>query len=346
MTEVNRGTPRVQEKSWLERQREKTRLAAFAGALAIGTVSDEPIPVRHPAKIEVIVADELVNPLFDRPEFFEKHEGGEYSSAERAAHTRTLPNGEVIFDDVGLSFYRVERGDTIGGIRAKLSKYPEYDYLNDQRQQIMSFNIGADDLNGPWLDRRGRKQYMWLPIPLKNEDRHISDQEFEHYAKLAIKDLHELNGPYHETVEDILNKISPEEFTATLTAIAKQESGGLPIGQFELHRWEEGHHVFSFSIFHVLMEGPGLKARKNLSLTEGQTYHPQNATELFVGYLAEKGAEMSKNPASYFPLDHGNNAIRFARFYNGEAWKTTNPDYVKNILAYYKEALSDLTKKH
>jgi hypothetical protein len=29
-------------------------------------------------------------------------------------------------------------------------------------------------------------------------------------------------------------------------------------------------------------DGPGLEARKNLGLTEGQTYHPKNSSKLFL----------------------------------------------------------------
>lgn len=333
MSEASPWTPRAQEKSWLERQREKTRLAAFAGALAIGTVSDEPIPKHHPAKIEVITEEPEPNAVFDRPEFFER-DRGQLAKEEQPDRIVKLKNGEIIFKDTGLAFYKVEPGDTISEIRQRLSRYPEYAYLKNQKVKLESFNIPPLEL----------KPGMWLPIPMENADRLLTDEEFERYAKLAVKDMSEHEGPYHESVNKILAKISPDEFVASLEAVAKQESGGKPIGQFEFHRYEPSHDTFSYSLFHVLMEGPGLKARKNLDLTEGQTYHPQNATELMIGFLVEKGEEKDINPASLFPLDKGNHAEKFAKFYNGAAWRRTNPDYTKDLLGYYKEALAQIAK--
>ncbi|MFA5947019.1 MAG: hypothetical protein WC813_03260 [Patescibacteria group bacterium] len=330
MAEGSRGEPRVQEKSWLERQREKTRLAAVAGALAVGTVGDEPIPVHH-RKIEVIVEEPELNPVFDRPEFFERGRG-RLTKEEQPDRIKELPNGEVVFKDTGLTFYKVEPGDTISEIRERLSRYPEYSHLKSQKVKLESFNIPPLEL----------KAGMWLPIPMENADRLLTDEEFERYAKLAVKDMSENEGPYHKSVEKILRKISPDELVASLEAVAKQESGGKPIGQFEFHRYEPSHDTFSYSLFHVLMEGPGLEARRNLDLTEGQTYHPQNAVELMVGFLVEKGEEIDVNPASLFPLDKGNHAEKFARFYNGAGWKRTNPDYTKDLLGYYKEALENL----
>ncbi len=347
MSERGKGELGIQSKSWIERKAEEARafqktgeklarVAAVATAMT-GFTSDTPNHQRAFSHVEIPALHIESNPVFDKPEFFKKYPGGEFTDAQRKARTKTLPNGEMIFEDIGLTFYLVQKGDTISEIKQKLEKYPEYAYLKDQRVKIQSFNIPAKELQPD----------MWLPIPMKNEDRHLTDEAFEAYAELGIKNLNDNEGPYHEAVEKILGKVSPVELTASLEAVAKQESGGEPIGSFEFHRWEGhgDHHAFSFSAFHVLMEGPGLKARRNLDLTEGQTYHPTNASELFIGFLVEKCRESRKDPSSFFPFDKSNNAEKFAAFYNGSNWQHTNPNYVTDLLSNYSDALADMNKE-
>lgn len=122
-----------------------------------------------------------------------------------------------------------------------------------------------------------------------------------------------------------------------MLAIAKQESGGKPIGQFELHRWEPHQSAFSFSLFHVLMKGAGMRARQHLDMTEGQLYHPKNAAKLFLAFLCEKSRKGKLcDPERFFPLMKNLNS--FARFYNGAAWKRINPHYTRHLRKYYHQS--------
>lgn len=269
------------------------------------------------------------NPFFEsNPDYLRAVEGGEFSASERRERMETLPGGEQIFHDIGLDFYQVKKGDTISEIRQRLVKYPKYAHLESQTNKLHSFNIPAKKL----------QVGMWLPIPLENADRQLTDEQFAHYAQLGIGDVkkHKEYGPY---IQEILKEVSEDDLVATMVAVAKQESGGLPLGQFESHRWEQRYKAFSFSMLHVLMErgGPGIAARRDLDMTEGQTYHPRNAVKLFLGFLVEKAVhDLHERPRDYFPVDkHGE---KFARFYNGRAWKSINPHYVTNLTRYYREA--------
>lgn len=282
-------------------------------------------------KIEDVAEKETrvvkLNPYFDNhPEFLKPVAGGVFSESERKKRTEILENGEEIFHDYGLDFYHVKKGDTISEILQRLIKYPKYKHLLDQKKiKLQSFNIPAKQLQAG----------IWIPIPMENEDRQLSNEQFVGYAKQGIDDIkdHDKYGP---EVREMIDKIGFSNVVAVMMALAKQESGGLPLGQFESHRWENGHKVFSFSMFHILMEkgGPGLKARKLLNFTEGQTYHPRNGVKLSLGYMAQK----THNPARFFPLDVEENHKRFATFYNGGNWPKDNPDWPGNVLRYYKEA--------
>lgn len=299
----------------------------LGATLAVETGCDS--PTEPPPEKEPVVDVEMINPVFDgNPEYFRHIEKGNFSPEERKRRTKTLANGEVIFEDIGLTFYKVQKGDTISEIRERLSKYPEWAYLEHQTNKLESFNIPATKLLAG----------MWLPIPMESKDRHLTDEQFETYAALGISDMRH-DDVYGERVEKIIDASSEEEILAIIYAIAKQESGGLPLGQFELHRWEPHRRAFSFSMFHVMMEGAGLKARRNLDLTEGQLYHPRNATKIMIGFLIEKGFKAE----GYLPFD--DHLEKFARFYNGGNWKKTNPHYVENVGSYYADALTEMKEK-
>jgi hypothetical protein len=236
-----------------------------------------------------------------------------------------MPNTEELFDDVGLTFYRVRKGDTISQIRERLGAYSNYTYLKEQTAKLDSFNIPARKLRAD----------MWIPIPMEDQDRELSDAKFVAYARTAIDEMQQ-ETTYQKGVAQILQKITVRELVVTMLAIAKQEGGGKPLGQFELHRWEPHQEAFSFSYFHVLMKGPGLVARRNLNLTEGQLYHPKNAVKLFLAFLVEKNKEVLKQADRLFPIwDHSQ---EFASFYNGGSWKKINPHYLEQVRSYYDEA--------
>ncbi len=256
---------------------------------------------------------------------------GEYTKTQRKKRRLKLKNGEEIFQDVGLKFYLVKKGDTISEIRERLTRYKEFAHLKEQPGKLDSFNI----------PQRKLRAEMWIPIPIEETDRHLTEAQFVNYASNALKELED-DSEYGDDLRKILKRVSHREFIVTLLAIAKQEGGGKPLGQFELHRWEARHRAFSFSYFHILMKGPGFVARKKLNLTEGQLYHPQNAVKLFVGYLVEKTAEVHKHADRFFPLPE--HMEEFAKFYNGKSWKKKNPHYIQNVERYYKEAMSHLSR--
>jgi len=327
------------------RRRQSSRLLAgvFAGALALGNPeSVESRAVRHEAAQTLldqhltagdILKGESSPTFFDaNPDFFRTITlRGDLTHEERRLRTRHLANGVEILQDVELQFYKVQSGDTLGKIRAKLSALPEFSFVKDQLGKLESFNIPAREL----------QEGMWIPIPLENENRYITDEQFARYAAKAVEGM-KGDPVYGAYTRDILKEISEGELIATLVAVAKQEAGGRPIGRYELHRWEPRYNVFSFSLFHVLMMGPGLEARRELNKSEGQLYHPQIATRLFIAFLKEKGG----NPRELFPITKHPKA--FASLYNGTGWREINPNYVRNILRYHKDAqemLSTLSEK-
>ena len=269
----------------------------------------------------------------DEEEFLKKHENGKFTEEERAERLEKLPNGELVFRDVGLTFYKVQKGDSIARIKARLVKYPEFNYLNDQRQKLQSFNIKDSHL------RAG----MWLPIPLKNKERHLSEEDFMIYAENAINDL-ENDKKYSAMIKKILARpgMDRKHLILSMLAVAKRESGGSPLGLNEFHRWEgdNGHGEFSFSMLHILMRGPGFSARCNLGLTEGQTYHPENAVKLFLAFVREKGREPAKDidVSKFFPFTKAR-LEDFAAFYNGKKWRVKNKSYPVEIFYHYNNAL-------
>jgi hypothetical protein len=90
-------------------------------------------------------------------------------------------------------------------------------------------------------------------------------------------------------------------------------------------------------------EWPGYKARKKLWFTEGQTYHPKNATKLFLGYWFEKVKELQSKKTfdrnkdgkidarDIFPLTEENISIV------GKVFNWWN-DYAKKLSKNYKNS--------
>lgn len=327
---------------WKETSRREflTKLGAGLGVTAIGLETAVELSRRRgdnapEGKPE---AESLVS--IERNEFFDRNEeylrpmtlkNGEWSKEQRKARRRVLTGGEQIFDDVGLSFYLVKKGDTISEIRQALSQQPEFAYLSTQQGKLDSFNIPAQKLRAD----------MWIPIPIERKDRHLEEAQFAQYAAQAIDQMAD-DARYGEEVRRILERVDRRTLLATMIAIAKQEAGGEPLGLFELHRWEDHQKAFSFSYFHVLMNGAGLTARKKLNLTEGQLYHPQNAVKLFLAFLVEKSRGSGKHADRFFPISENDEA--FARFYNGKQWKKINPHYLDNLRVFLLEADAKLSE--
>lgn len=283
-------------------------------------------PKESATMVETDISTVPEHAYYDANPAFHAHiENGEFSEDEKKARTEILQNGEVVFRDIGVTFYKVRPGDTLSGIRQKLSKYEEFSYLDAQSPKLQSFNIPEKALQAG----------MWLPIPLENEKRIMTEEQFKHYAEQGIEELRH-HEKYGKDVEKILQKISLEELLISLMAIAKQESGGAPIGNFVYQRYEPHRKTFSYSMFHIMNEGVGLHARKRLHMSIGQTYHPKNAVQLALVFMIEKARNFDKTADSYFPLDK--EIERFAVMYNGGHWQKTNPDYAKHITHYLQEA--------
>jgi len=161
------------------------------------------------------------------------------------------------------------------------------------------------------------------------------------YALDAIYEMVEGDNrsAYSEFVNELLENNHIRDILASIYAIARKESGVEHIGQYVLHRHEGRHNVFSYSHYHILMKDDGLKARRKLNLSEGQTLHPRNGTELLLGFLVEK---LGKNRLQrIFPL-RSTDLEGFASAYNGKYWKQYNPDYVMLLEKYLEEGYSIL----
>lgn len=272
------------------------------------------------------------------PEYFKPVKNGEFSEEERKQRTQILTSETnsalkiTVFRDNGLSFYQVATdNETKVSIREKLVQFKEFEYIeNLPDHKLRSFNI---------LDVSLTKG-MLIPIPIPEDNRKFSEEEFLNHCHDGISSMLQ-HEEYGCQVAELLEKIGEKELLAFMLTMAKVESGGLPLGQFEFHRYEKHIPAFSFSIFHVLMAGPGLTARKKLNMSEGQLYHPKNAAKLFLGFLIEKS---EGNPEKFFPItDH---LEEFASFYNGKAWRSINPQYPDTLAKFHESSVKVLEKSY
>lgn len=248
--------------------------------------------------------------------------------------------GVEIKRDIGVTFYKVIQGDTLERIGNKLSKLPEFKYLKD----LPDYGLRSFNFPNP----RDLKGGMWIPIPLPETQRQMTEKQFINYCYEATQEM--LRHPaYGQEMRRIVNQVGFEELYAAMWAVAKTESGGKPFGQFEYHRWEEGSKCFSYGMFHVLMSGPGLRARRRLDMTEGQTYHPKNGAKLFLAFCIEKARESNVTQTSngkgdvtkLFPM--GSHYENWATFFNSSLWRKTNPNYASQLTAFHKQAKNFLS---
>jgi len=276
------------------------------------------------------------------PDFFVFHENGENPDQffeEDEVIVKGKPKKVFLKRDGEVTFYRVEDKDTISDIRDKLVRIPGFGYLKDKEYLgKMAFNIppGKVPIN------------TFIPIPLEAKDRILSDRQFVNYCHTAIWEMKGEKHPYSADINRMLQTVREEDLLIAMLTIAKQESGGKPLGQFQFHRWEPGPKVFSYSIFHVLMDDLGERTRKNLGMTEGQLYHPKNAAKLFLAFLIEKAKETPRQPGQPRPkpedfLPIHEHIKEFAAFYNGTEWKRINPDYDLHLAIYCQEARELMT---
>lgn len=247
--------------------------------------------------------------------------------------------------DVGVTFYRVRKGETLLSIYNKLKSLDEFSYLRDQHynpvikgSKIRNFNIDPQTL----------QPGMFIPVPLSKESRIISGEQMKEYAYAAVQDIQN-NPTYWSIYSNRLKNNSADELVAAAIAFARCESASDyrnaddQIGEKNVyHRYESHISTYSLSPYHILMSGPWLKARKNLHLTEWQTYHPKNATLLFLWYRVEKLREVGKvdRIQDYLPLTNSNIWESWTT-YN---WCKNNPekakDYVYRLSCNYTHAIN------
>lgn len=286
--------------------------------------------------------DENPHPLWsEQSEFFQNRPNGELTLEDLANGYGeiTLAPGVEVRCDVGLTFYHVVAGDNPTVIQNKLAPFAKNPGKYDKLEL-------AGIKNGFNIDPRNIQIGLWLPISLEQERRELSDEQFLNYAYKALRQVKtNPNHPYYKEIFKIIEKVPEQQILAALLAIAKQESGGQPLGKEGYHRWEEPSRTrqrwsYSLSIFHILMEGPGEKSRQKLGMTQGQICHPQNSVQLLLGYFIEKSKRVKingcKEPSDYFPIDQ--HLAEFATFYNGVNWQTTNHNYDLQLEYYYKRA--------
>lgn len=231
---------------------------------------------------------------------------GDFSEEEKAARTEQLEPGVILKHDIGLTFYRVQKGDTLYGIKQKLAKFPAYSYVkNLSKSSITSFNIPDNVLHCD----------TWIPLPpLHSPVEGIDNAKMIENIRLAIKEM-KTNPVYGPLLVDLLRTTSVDQIVLMMMTCAKTESSNKDFDRLALFRYENGHKCFSYSVFHILMDDAGLKARQNLGMTEGQTLLPKNSAKLFLAFL------MQKSPNGFqklFPVDK--HIDQFATFYNGD-WK-------------------------
>lgn len=232
----------------------------------------------------------------------------------------------TLIRDAWMTFYIVQDGETKKAkIREKLSSIPEFSYLADSvyTDKIKGFNVPDASL----------KEWLYIPIPVKVEDRKINIEEFREYSKIALQEMK--NDPhYWEKVKTIIKECGEEKIINTMISFARcetamdQKTFTDPIWTAALHRWEPSYHSFSFSFYHILMEKnadgktpwPWLKARQNLWLTEWQCYHPINAWKLFLWYCFEK---VKSDPTYFFKISNLEDAKTKWGKYNWDStyWK-------------------------
>ena len=239
-------------------------------------------------------------------------------------------------------------------MRNKLSKIPEFSYLNDDEYDRSKSGNKTKSFNVP---KESVKPGMFIPIPLDHKVREISPQDFANYCHEALQEMKNNDCPYAMDITNLLVSTSEKDLISSMLAFARSETAEeytnfvQPLGDVELHRREPAYKSFSFTYFHILMEknsdgktaGPGLKARLKLWLTEGQCYHPKNAAKLFLAYWIEK---TNHHLNGIFPLN-AKNIRDVGTRYNGSSTYVTKlqPNFTyANKLMNWKITYYDNTK--
>jgi len=288
--------------------------------------------------IEILPNGEMGHPHWDADfGYFEKLQneegiGGEFTKSEREKRREKITIGSAtvdLFRDHGMTFYAVRKGDnTVDDIYQKLSKIPEFSYLQDpyyappsknpkSTRNISSFNILPQYL----------QPGMYVAIPLKVEDRQVNHKQMTKYCYLGIQDLQE-ESVYKNEIDQLVGEYGEKKLIQIMIAFARSETTatlGQDTGRYALQRYEGdgSHSEYSLTMYHILMTGPGLEARRKLGLTEGQCYHPQNAAKLFLAYWLEKVNAKKENTikklSPYFAMETNKDFKKAGRKYCGRS---------------------------
>jgi hypothetical protein len=253
-------------------------------------------------------------------------------------------SGRKYMLDIGLTFALTKPGDTRDGVSAEVGQTNpagrDFSHLKPGKSKYQSINIPAKYFPAN----------RWIPMPLKAEQRILTPEQFLNYASQAIDEMiegkTERDNPYAKQVKLLVDKIGKKELMCLMMATAKQESGGAPLGQFVFHRWEASRNDFSHTIFHIMLEGAGLEARRKLGMTPGQMNHPKNSCKMFLAFTIEKHlgrykgtiAPSAEKTADFIYKKY-QNPEHWITFYNGGGWENYNPDYKENLIKYTKEAI-------
>ena len=242
--------------------------------------------------------------------------------------------GVSLIRDWKLKFYIVKNWEWLGIIKQKLSKIPEFSYLSQS-----DYNVPSNwTRNIHWFNTPNTSLVPWfyLPIPLKREEREISDSKFKSCAKKAIDQM-ENNSNYGDKVKKLLKNVKKNDVANIMAAFARSESSddyktfSSKIWSAELHRWEPRYKAYSFSYFHILMgEWPWMNARKKLWLTEWDCYDATNACKLFLWYCFEK---KPNEPSYFFKINNKNEAEKVWKTYN---WSSIYGDKLWANIEYCK----------
>ncbi len=271
------------------------------------------------------------NDEWDDPSYHDATEvvNGEYTKAGRQKRIYYVGT-ESLLKDGSTYFYRVKKGDTLEKIKKKFEVYTKFEYLKNRPSNgLISFNI-----HPPSKLPRGEL----IPIPSETEHNEILPQLFFNYCHEAITDM-SAHPLYGRRIQSLVRFMGMKNLLAALYAIACAESGDVAkLGVTAFHRYEGNKDpgCFSYSMFHVLMEGPGKKARRNLNLTVGQTYHPKNAAKLCLAFLCEKfnPGYAQRNGDINLLFDDEGQTQKFIAMYVGKV----NDGYVKRLSGSYAAA--------
>lgn len=179
------------------------------------------------AQISQIEVEQKSQSYFPHAESHEWDNNPDFFREQNGYKKKRLSDKIELIRDVGLTFYVVQSGDTIWGIRQKLSRFSEFKYLArpEYKRKMYGFNIRPRDLDAGML----------IPIPIESRERRLTDEQFANYCQKAIEEM-KIDPIYCEKLRRLLKKFSEKILVELMIAVAKQESGGKPLGQFEFHR--------------------------------------------------------------------------------------------------------------